>query len=66
MGVALAIEDPWEGIDKEDFKVVKKSKTEFAFLADQRAGAEALLVNRQKPPAGKISAALAGHQGSTN
>ena len=24
MGVALAIEDPWEGIDKEDFKVVKK------------------------------------------
>ena len=24
MGVALAVEDPWEGIDKEDFKVVKK------------------------------------------
>ena len=24
MGVALSIEDPWEGIDKEDFKVVKK------------------------------------------
>ena len=36
------------------------------FLADQRAGAATLLVNRQKPPAGKISAALAAHQGSTN
>ena len=36
------------------------------FSTDQGAGAAALLVNRQKPPAGKISAALAGHQGSTN
>ena len=24
MGVALVVEDPWEGIDKENFKVVKK------------------------------------------
>ena len=24
MGVALALDDPWEGVDKEDFKVVLK------------------------------------------
>ena len=29
MGVALAVEDPWEGIDKEDFKVVKKVEEKY-------------------------------------
>ena len=31
MGVALALDDPWEGVDKEDFKVVER-KTLFEFI----------------------------------
>ena len=29
MGVALALDDPWEGVDKEDFKVVEGKLFEF-------------------------------------
>ena len=72
MGVALALDDPWEGTDKEDFKVVKNPRNlknvsvlEFMFLPDQRAGAATLLVNWQKSPTGKVSAALASDHGSS-